>query len=327
MVRDDILNRELLDFMLSISEDNYDEFMKKSNISLETSNNLEVSTIDYSWIDIVEKYIPFLKNAVDNPYQEIMDEADSKKLYENRFLVSLIMRLDSFVRDKYNQLIDRLENSYERDILIKGKAKLELEDVEFDIALKSKRKEDSSAGESYGMSAKERIKRLVKVLDSVTSSNFFTSLNDIKLVSSPIHRTNVIMEDQNFKKLLELWDFLENYLLFQKTFNNKKIQQKQQESLKQKINHISFINYQLFNSVNDISGASESYYKDFLEKIIEGLVNESTMDDKTFKRLVNKKFEEEYTKKQNREKNILANFNKSIDSYQKQIKDAIRCLK
>ena len=47
-----------------------------------------------------------------------------------------------------------------------------------------------------------------------------------------------------------------------------------------------------------------------LEKIIEGLVNESTMDDKTFKRLVNKKFEEEYSKKQNREKNILAIFNK-----------------
>ena len=107
------------------------------------------------------------------------------------------------------------------------------------MELNSKKKEDASAGESYGMSAKERIKRLVKVLDHVTSSSFFTSLNDIKLVSSPIHRTNVIMEDQNFKKLLELWDFLENYLLFQKTFNNKKIQQKQQENLKQKINNIS----------------------------------------------------------------------------------------
>lgn len=321
------MNKELLEFMLSISEDNYEEFMKKSTVSLETSNNLEVVALDYSWIDIVEKYIPFLKNVVENPYQEIMDEVDSKKLYENRFLISLIIKLDTFVNDKYKQLIDRLENSYERNITIKGRTKLELEDVEFNMTLNSKRKEDASAGESYGMSARERIKRLVKVLDAVTNSNFFISLQDIKLVTSPIHRTNVILEDQNFKKLLELWDFLENYLLFQKTFNDKKIQQKQQENLKQKINNISFINYQLFNSVSDIGGASEAYYKDFLEKIIEGLVNESTMDDKTFKRLVNKKFEEEYTKKQNREKNILSIFNKSMDSYQKHIKDAIRCLK
>lgn len=321
------MNKELLEFMLSISEDNYEEFMKKSTVSLETSNNLEVVSVDYSWIDIVEKYIPFLKNVVENPYQEIMDEVDSKKLYENRFLVSLIIKLDSFVNDKYKQLVDRLENSYERNITIKGQAKLKLEDIEFNMTLNSKRKEDLSAGESYGMSAIERIKRLINVLDTITSSNFFTSLQDIKLVTSPIHRTNVILEDQNFKKLLELWDFLENYLLFQKTLNNKKVQQKQQENLKQKINNVSFINYQLFNSVSDIGSASEAYYKDFLEKIIEGLVNESTMDDKTFKRLVNKKFEEEYTKKQNREKNILSIFNKSMDSYQKQVKDAIRCLK
>ena len=321
------MNKELLEFMLSISEDNYEEFMKKSTVSLETSNNLEVVSVDYSWIDIVEKYIPFLKNVVENPYQEIMDEVDSKKLYENRFLVSLIVKLDSFVNDKYKQLVDRLENSYERNITIKGQAKLKLEDIEFNMTLNSKRKEDLSAGESYGMSAIERIKRLINVLDTITSSNFFTSLQDIKLVTSPIHRTNVILEDQNFKKLLELWDFLENYLLFQKTLNNKKVQQKQQENLKQKINNVSFINYQLFNSVSDIGSASEAYYKDFLEKIIEGLVNESTMDDKTFKRLVNKKFEEEYTKKQNREKNILSIFNESMDSYQKQVKDAIRCLK
>lgn len=321
------MNKELLEFMLSISEDNYEEFMKKSNISLETSNNLEVVAIDYSWIDIVEKYIPFLKNVVDNPYQEIMDETDSKKLYENRFLISLIIKLNSFVNNKYNQLIDRLENSYERKIVIKGSAKLELEDISFNMELNSKKKEDASAGESYGMSAKERIKRLLKVIDTITRSNFFVSLQDIKLVSSPIHRTNVILEDPNFKKLLELWDFLENYLLFQKTFNNKKIQQKQQENIKQKINNISFVNYQLFNSVSDMTSVSEGYYKDFLEKIIEGLVNESTMDDKTFKRLVNKKFEDEYAKKQNREKNILSVFNKSIDSYQKHVKDAIRCLK
>ena len=76
-----------------------------------------------------------------------------------------------------------------------------------------------------------------------------------------------------------------------------------------------------------MSVVNEDYYRNFLEKIVENLVFESDMDDKTFKKIVNKKFEEAYSKKQNREKNIQSIFNKSIDTYQKQIKDAIRCLK
>ena len=79
------MNKRLLDFILSISEDNYDEFIKQTNLSVEGDNNLNLAPIDYSWIDIVEKYIPFLKNAVFNPYQEILDVGDSKKLYENGY--------------------------------------------------------------------------------------------------------------------------------------------------------------------------------------------------------------------------------------------------
>ena len=63
------MNKEFLDYLLSISEDNYLEFEKNIDICIQTSNNLGEVELDFSWIDIVEKYIPFLKNAVENPYQ------------------------------------------------------------------------------------------------------------------------------------------------------------------------------------------------------------------------------------------------------------------
>lgn len=319
------MNKGLLDFILSMSEENYNEFMKQSTFDIEINNNLEIVPLDYSWIDIVERYVPFLKNAVENPYQEIIDVADSKKLYENRFLVSLILKFSDFVNEKYIELLKRISDSPERNINVKGFSAFALEDVEFEIKLKSKKREDLEKGSSYGLSAKERIERLLDVINAVSDTQFFQSLNGIKLVTSPIHRTNVILEDQNFKKLLELWDFLENYLLVQKTLATKKDQSKKLDILNKKIKNACFVNYQLFNSFH--TGVGEDYYRDFLEKIIENLVQESSMDDKTFKKIVNKKFEESYSKKQNRERNIQAIFDKSIDTYQKQIKDAIRCLK
>lgn len=321
------MNKGFLDFILSISEDNYTEFMKKTDLDIELDNGLEFTPLNHSWIDVVERYIPFLKNAVDNPYQELIDVADSKKLYENRFLISLILLLDEFVVEKYNEVVDRLSNSYERNFCVKGETNFDTEKLEIELKIKSTRQEDLDNGLAYGLSAKERIERLIEVIQAIIDSQFFNSLKDIKLVSSPIHRTNVILEDQNFKKLLELWDFLDNYILVQKTVLSKKVQAKQQENFHKKVKNACFVNYKVFNGMSEITSASEDYYRDFLEKIIENLVAESTMDDKSFKKLVNKKFEEAYSKKQSREKNIQSIFNKSIDTYQKQIKDAIRCLK
>ena len=71
----------------------------------------------------------------------------------------------------------------------------------------------------------------------------------------------------------------------------------------------------------------DNVYKIFLEKIIEQMVNDSTMDEKSFKKLITKKFEDEYNKKKNREKNIQSIFIKSCDNYAKQVKDALRALK
>lgn len=319
------MNKRLLDFILSISEDNYDEFIKQTNLSVEGDNNLNLAPIDYSWIDIVEKYIPFLKNAVFNPYQEILDVGDSKKLYENRFLISLILKLDNFINEKYRELLERLRLSDKKELIVKSQTFLELENVEIEFKIKSCCKKDDQ-GSAYGLSAQERIERLLDVLQNISESSFFNSLKDVRLVGSPIHRTNVILEDQNFKKLLELWDFLENYLLIRKTFYNKKVQAKQKDSFERKLENICFINYQLLHQEN-LNSSTEDYYRSFLEQIIENLVKDSSMDSKTFKKIVNKKFEEAYLKKQNKKKNIQAIFYKSIDSYQKQIKDAIRCLK
>ena len=65
----------------------------------------------------------------------------------------------------------------------------------------------------------------------------------------------------------------------------------------------------------------------FLDRLIEKMVQDTNVNEKNFKRMITKKFEDEYDKKKKREISIQGIFNKTIDNYNKQVKDAIRALK
>lgn len=319
------MNKELLDFILSIPDDNYQEFIKASTIKLQLDSQLETITSDYSWLDVIERYSPFIKNAIDNPFQELLELTDSKKLYENRFLVSLILKLNSFLKDEYKILLERMISSKKKSLKINGKTLLDNEEIEIKLEISSR--DIKGNDKAYGLTVKERLERIIELIDSLIKTSFFKSIKDATLVKSPIHRSNVILEDQNFKKMLELWGFLENYILLQKTLSSKKLQTKKDDELKESLLNNYYVSYRLLSNTIDEEDKNEEFYKDYLEHLITRLVEDSTMDEKSFKKIINKKFEEEYLKKKNREKNIHAIFIKSMDNYQKQVKDAIRALK
>lgn len=319
------MNKELLDFILSISDDNYQKFIDSSSIKLQLDSYLETVTSDYSWLDVIERYIPFIKNAVDNPFPELLEINGSKKLYENRFLVSLIFKLNNFIKDEYKIIIEKMVSPKKKNLKITGKTLLDNEEIEIKLEISSK--DINGNDKAYGLTVKDRLERIIELNQTLIKTPFFNSIKEASLVRSPIHRTNVILEDQNFKKMLELWGFLENYILLQKTISSKKIQSKKEDELKISLLNNYFISYRLLSNLNEIDEKNEEFYKDYLEHLIIRLVEDSTIDEKSFKKIINKKFEEEYLKKKNREKNIHAIFMKSMDNYQKQVKDAIRALK
>lgn len=319
------MNKELLDFMLSISDDNYQNFIKSSTIKLKLDNIDLFNDNDYSWLDVIERYIPFIKNVVDNPYQEFLEIEASKKMYENRFLISLIFKLNIFLQDKYKLLLDKVISKSKRTVKVVGSTVLENEEIEFNLELSSKI--IGTADKTYGLTIKQRLERIIDLLDLMMKKTYFVSLKDISLVHSPIHKTNVMLENQNYKKLLELWEFLENYMIVQKNIINNNFSNIQKNEMIKNFYISYFLNYQIINSSVELVDGNDNFYEEYLSHLIKRLVENSMMNDKTFKRIVNKKFEDEYIKKKNREKNIHAIFVKSMDNYQKQVKDAIRALK
>jgi len=312
---------------MSMSVDEYQSFVQKTSLKTKFDVYQNQGIYDYTWLDIIEQYLPFLKNAVENPYHDIVDAGTSSQLYEDRFLVTLTLRLDSFLHGQYKDFMNRMSIPSRNQIGYLGKTVLDGEEIEIKFEIKSTKKGYIEKTKSYGLSIKDRIKRMIDLVETVLKTPFLKSLKDISLVKSPIQKTPVILEELNYRKLLELWEFLESYILLQKTCISKELLDKQEEKSKMDLYIPYFMNYQILKNVGVINPLDENFYKKYIEQFITRLVEESTMDEKTFKKFVNKKFEEEYAKKRNRDKNIQSIFEKSIDNYQKQMKDAIRALK
>jgi len=320
------MNRELMDFMMSISVDEYQDFIAKTMIKTKFDIYQNQGLDEYTWIDIIEQYLPFLKNAVDNPYHDVIEVSDEQS-YENRFLVTLTLRLNNFLHGQYQDLLNRISAPGRRQIGYFGKTILEGEEVEIKFEIKSTKKGNIEKNKAYGLTIKDRIKRMIDFLETILKTPFLKSLKDISLVKSPIQKTSAILEELNYRKLLEMWEFLESYILLQKTCVSKELHEKQREKSKRDLYIPYFMNYQVLKNVGTINSLDETFYKKYVEHLIERLVEEGSMDEKLFKKMVNKKFDEEYAKKRNRDKTIQVIYEKSIDNYQKQTKDALRALR
>ena len=196
------------------------------------------------------------------------------------------------------------------------------EELQIKISIISNKKTDNSKGESFGLSLNERIERVLNISNDFLNTKFMKVLNDASLVYNPINKTPLIIEETNYKKALELYNYIDNYENSCKDYNNKITNRKLDKNLLVS----SFIEYQSFlNVINN--NLEDNQYKLFLERLIEKMVTDSTMDQKSFKKMLTRKFDEEYSKKKNREQNIQNIFIKNIDNYNKQMKDAIRALK
>lgn len=314
------MNDKIIEFVTSIDTSSYKEYEENMNITNSLDLSTELSEYDYSWVNQIEQYLPFI-TKICNTKGSSMDSSVLTS-YENRFIRTLVIRLNDFINNeqkKYNKL---LNNNNSKNFKANLSSMINDEQIEIEIKVKTVKKVDKDRGESYGLSLEERIKRVSNLSANLLSSPLISELSNTSLVHSPINMTPVLLEELNYRKAVELYNFLDNFKLVESNeeLNDDKI------DLENKIIMSSFLEYQLLKECQKNS-KEENTYRAFLERIIEKMVLESSMDEKSFKKMLSKKFEDEYTKKKNREKKIQDIFTKNIDNYNKQVKDALRALK
>ena len=128
-------------------------------------------------------------------------------LYENRFIKSLIDNLYMFVNNKLQESEDIGEGNLNSKLEYEGNTKYNNEDVKIKLELESNGK--GSSNNEMDDKVRTRIENIKSIVNAYHSSKFIKGLKGCVPVRSPIRKTNVILKEQNFKKALELWEYLE----------------------------------------------------------------------------------------------------------------------
>lgn len=174
----------------------------KDSISGKTNEKV----IDMDWVIAIEETLPYIQKAI--------DEQESFAIYENRVLLTLIHKALMFVDDKYSKMKDVPNDSYNN---ITMNRHLELNQQKLDFSVNYVNENHESLAENLdvedieSLSDFDRIRRIRQGLNECLATPLMKEIAKEPQVKPPLTQTNLLKENPNFKKAVELWSFLDTY--------------------------------------------------------------------------------------------------------------------
>lgn len=162
--------------------------------------------IDMDWVIAIEETLPYIQKAI--------DEQESFAIYENRVLLTLIHKALMFVDDKYSKMKDVPNDSYNN---ITMNRHLELNQQKLDFSVNYVNEDHESLAEDLdvedieSLSDFDRIRRIRQGLNECLATPLMKEIAKEPQVKPPLTQTNLLKENPNFKKAVELWIFLDTY--------------------------------------------------------------------------------------------------------------------
>lgn len=162
--------------------------------------------IDMDWVIAIEETLPYIQKAI--------DEQESFAVYENRVLLTLIHKALMFVDDKYSKMKDVPNDSY-NNITMNRHLELNQQKLDFSVNYVNENHEslaeDLDVEDIESLSDFDRIRRIRQGLNECLATPFMKEIAKEPQVKPPLTQTNLLKENPNFKKAVELWIFLDTY--------------------------------------------------------------------------------------------------------------------
>lgn len=162
--------------------------------------------IDMDWVIAIEETLPYIQKAI--------DEQESFAIYENRVLLTLIHKALMFVDDKYSKMKDVPNDSY-NNITMNRHLELNQQKLDFSVNYVNENHEslaeDLDVEDIESLSDFDRIRRIRQGLNECLATPLMKEIAKEPQVKPPLTQTNLLKENPNFKKAVELWNFLDTY--------------------------------------------------------------------------------------------------------------------
>ena len=176
----------------------------------------------------------------------------------------------------------------------------------------------------------ERIEKIELIINDYLKSQFVRELvsGNIVMVKSPIRKTNVILKNPNFQKALELWEFIEQYDVNNKTEKKESNTYEDVKVVKDEMDYSFLLNYLILNSFykkKDVTPTKIRKY--YIDKMIRDFIeNNDSFDERKFRKLLMEEFKTIKTQKIRNEKNIIKTVTKEVNQYKNKKESLVKLL-
>ena len=130
--------------------------------------------------------------------------------YENRFLMSLIEKIYTFLEVRYRLINHKMNTEYVNFLKVNSSIEYQSANIDFDITLKIKRNMEQDAVCKKNQELFERMKDLRDSINNYRNSSFMRAMSGYPPVRPPIMKTNIILKNLEFTQCYDLWLFLDS---------------------------------------------------------------------------------------------------------------------
>lgn len=130
-------------------------------------------------------------------------------IYENRFVMTLILRLRDFITKRIKLMKEGLRGTKTSKLNVTSKFDFEGSDVEMSLDIKQKEFIENKSSDDFNLMVLEKAEKLHKLVTRLTTSQFMSYMKRFKPVKPPILKTQIILKNPDFKNAYLLWLFLD----------------------------------------------------------------------------------------------------------------------
>lgn len=136
---------------------------------------------------------------------------DNYQIYENRLVMSLILKLSIFVQNRYQYIKDHGETRNSNVLLVHSDFTLDGVKYEVDNRIRSSIPSEDAALKKVNDSLIAQIEILQQRCLYYISCPFMVKMKGAKPVHDPISMTNLLEKNPDYKGALKLWRFINSY--------------------------------------------------------------------------------------------------------------------
>ena len=242
---------------------------------------------------------------------------DTTDIYENRFIYTLVRRLEDFMQRQLENLNVESKRETNRDVTYK--AVTVLEDKKLNIELKMHEESEfdlTEKAENYY----DRIMHCYEMVSGFKNTEVIKSLIGCTPVRDPIRKTNAIKKETNLQKAFLLWENLNNFEYRDPKVVNYDHKVSSKKETKDEFTVSFFINSNAVDENKD----NLLQYRDTTSKLNK-LINEYIYEENSTKEDFEKKVAEFYTEavkgKKERETTITNIYTNFINEHNNRMKE------